>query len=61
VISVTDLVCPGGCPAVLDGMLVRTDGVHYSTAFSEELVPIMLERALDAASLRPADLRPGAS
>jgi peptidoglycan/LPS O-acetylase OafA/YrhL len=56
VISVTDLVCPGGCPALLDGVLVRTDGVHYSTTFSQQLVPILLERALDAASLRPADL-----
>jgi peptidoglycan/LPS O-acetylase OafA/YrhL len=58
VISVTDLVCPGGCPALLDGVLVRTDGVHYSTVFSEQLAPILLERALDTASLRPAALNP---
>jgi hypothetical protein len=58
VISVTDLVCPSGCPAMIDGVLVRTDGVHYSSAFSVQLVPIMLERALDAAALRSADLQP---
>jgi len=59
VISVTDLVCPGGeCRAVLDGVLVRTDGVHYSVPFSRGLGPVLLERALRAAGLPVQALRP---
>ncbi len=45
-VSITDVVCPGGpCPAVIDGTLVRGDGTHYTTAFAEKLVPILLARA----------------
>jgi len=45
-ISITDVVCPAGpCPAVIDGTLVRGDGTHYTTAFAEKLVPILLARA----------------
>jgi peptidoglycan/LPS O-acetylase OafA/YrhL len=45
-VSITDVVCPGGpCPAVIDGTLVRGDGTHYTTAFAQKLVPILLSRA----------------
>ena len=44
-VSVTDLLCPGGrCLPVQDGMLKRTDGVHYTVRFSRYLVPILLRR-----------------
>ena len=43
VIDLTDVVCPGGtCGPMADGVLVRTDGVHYSTAFSRLLAPVLL-------------------
>jgi hypothetical protein len=45
-VSVTDLVCPdGSCPAVIDGTLVRTDGLHYSLQFARRLAPTLLQRA----------------
>jgi peptidoglycan/LPS O-acetylase OafA/YrhL len=45
-VSITDLLCAGGkCPAVKDGTLLRTDGLHYSMQFSHQLVPILLQRA----------------
>jgi peptidoglycan/LPS O-acetylase OafA/YrhL len=45
-VSVTDLICPQGhCGPVQNGMLVRTDGVHYSIPFSRYLVPELLRRS----------------
>jgi peptidoglycan/LPS O-acetylase OafA/YrhL/O-antigen ligase len=46
-VSVDDVVCPdaGRCPAMLDGSIVRYDSIHYSDAFSRELVPAVLARA----------------
>ena len=45
-VTVTDLVCPdGSCSALGDDMVIRVDGVHYSTAFSIWLVPRLLKRA----------------
>jgi hypothetical protein len=44
-VSVTDVICPGGDCAPLQGKtLVRYDGVHYSIPFSKYLVPILLQR-----------------
>jgi peptidoglycan/LPS O-acetylase OafA/YrhL len=46
-VPITDVVCPGGgqCLAIIDGTVVRYDGIHYSGPFSRKLVPIILERA----------------
>jgi peptidoglycan/LPS O-acetylase OafA/YrhL len=45
-VSVTDLVCPGGsCRPVHDGMLIRADGLHYTTSFSRYLTPQLLRRS----------------
>ena len=45
-VSVTDVICPGGgCPAVVDGTLLRKDGTHYTIGFSSRLVPVLLSRA----------------
>jgi len=50
VVSVADLVCPGGtCVPIRDGMLVRYDGQHYTSTFSRWLAPQLLER-VDAAT-----------
>ncbi len=54
-VSVNDLVCPGGsCPPLLDGRLVRTDGVHYARGFAELLAPLLLQRV--AAAVQPSSL-----
>ena len=46
VVSVTDLICPANrCPAVVNGVLVRADGTHYTTEFSRRLVPVLLRRS----------------
>ena len=48
-VDVSDVVCPSGrCPAVIDGTVVRADGVHFTTAFARRLAPVVLGRA-DAA------------
>jgi peptidoglycan/LPS O-acetylase OafA/YrhL len=46
VVDIADLVCDpdGRCPAVRDGVLIRTDGVHYSTDYSRLLVPQLMRR-----------------
>ena len=44
-ISLTDVICPGGaCPAMIDGTVVRRDGVHYTRPFSHQLGPVLLGR-----------------
>lgn len=49
VVDVGDLVCPGGqCPALQDGTVVRSDGVHWTVAYAQRLAPVVLARA-DAA------------
>jgi peptidoglycan/LPS O-acetylase OafA/YrhL len=59
VVSVTDLVCPGGvCRPLLDGRLVRTDGVHYARGFADRLVPELLAR-VDRAFPAGQPVRPG--
>jgi peptidoglycan/LPS O-acetylase OafA/YrhL len=47
VVPIADVVCPEGgrCPAVIDGTVVRYDGVHYSAGFSRKLVPVIVQRA----------------
>ncbi len=47
VVPIADVVCPerGQCPAVIDGTVVRYDGIHYSGVYSLKLVPIVLARA----------------
>ena len=45
VISLADIVCPGGyCVPVRDGMLIRYDGQHYTATFSRWLAPQLVDR-----------------
>ncbi|HYJ75782.1 MAG TPA: acyltransferase family protein [Kineosporiaceae bacterium] len=46
VVSVTDVLCPdpARCPALIGGMLARTDGIHYTGAYARVLAPILLDR-----------------
>ena len=45
-VSVTDLICPQGrCAALQGDLLVRRDGVHYSIGFARRLVPELLRRS----------------
>jgi hypothetical protein len=49
VISVTDLVCPAGsCPAMVDGQVIRYDGLHLTSAWSRRIGPELVDRALAA-------------
>jgi peptidoglycan/LPS O-acetylase OafA/YrhL len=50
VVSVTDLVCPAadGCPAMVDGQVVRYDGLHLTAAWSRRIGPTLVDRALAA-------------
>jgi hypothetical protein len=50
VVGIQDLVCDpdGRCPAVRDGMLVRTDGVHYTTGYSRRLGVELMRRVLQS-------------
>ncbi len=51
-ISVDDLVCPGGaCTAVVDGLLVRHDVTTYAPAFARRLAPELAARV--GAALTP--------
>ncbi len=44
-VSLTDVICPGGpCPAVIGGTVVRRDGVHFTLPFSRQLGPVLLSR-----------------
>lgn len=44
-VSVTDVICPDGyCGPLRNGMLIRTDGIHYSIPFARYLAPILLNR-----------------
>ena len=46
-VSVNDILCRdnGRCPALVRGELARYDGVHYTTAFSRRIIPIIVARA----------------
>jgi hypothetical protein len=46
-VSVTDILCyeHGRCPAKVDGMIARYDGVHYTGTFSRKIVPTIIARA----------------
>jgi peptidoglycan/LPS O-acetylase OafA/YrhL len=46
-VSIEDVVCPraGRCPAVIDGVLARYDGIHYTATFSRRIVPVIVARA----------------
>jgi hypothetical protein len=52
VVSVTDLICPveaeGTCPAMVDGQVVRYDGLHLTAAWSRRIGPALVDRALAA-------------
>jgi hypothetical protein len=49
VVSVTDLICPDGqCPAMVDGHVVRYDGLHLTSAWSRRIGPQLVDRALAA-------------
>jgi hypothetical protein len=51
VVSVTDLICPDGeCPAMVDGQVVRYDGLHLTSAWSRRIGPALVGRALAAVS-----------
>ena len=47
VVSIDDVVCPseGRCPAIVDGKIVRYDGVHFTHAWSLRLAPKIFARA----------------
>jgi hypothetical protein len=48
-VSVNDVLCPAGqCPAVIDGVLGRFDGVHYTRTFSRTVVKLIVSRAKKA-------------
>ena len=52
VISLADLVCPGGtCLPIRDGMLIRYDGQHYTATFSRWLGPQLMDRIDQAAGV----------
>jgi peptidoglycan/LPS O-acetylase OafA/YrhL len=46
-VSVDDIVCPdnGRCPAVVDGLLTRYDGIHYTATFSSRVLDAIFSRA----------------
>jgi lysophospholipase L1-like esterase len=51
VVSVTDLVCPDGdCPAMVDGQVVRYDGLHLTATWSRRIGPALVDRARAAVS-----------
>jgi peptidoglycan/LPS O-acetylase OafA/YrhL len=54
-VNVDDILCPdhGYCPAVIDGVLGRFDGIHYTYSMSVKLAPIVVDRALQM-GLHPA-------
>jgi hypothetical protein len=49
-VSIDDVLCPraGRCPAVVDGVLARYDGLHFSATFSRRVVPLIVARAQHA-------------
>jgi hypothetical protein len=58
VISLSDLVCPGGapCPTVRDGIVLRPkDGGHYDAEGAAWVAPRLLDELFDA--LRELDAR----
>lgn len=46
-LSIDDILCPNGgrCPAVIDGVLARYDGKHFTGTFSHKIVPLIIARA----------------
>ena len=57
VVSVTDLICPGGaggqCPAMVDGQVVRYDGLHLTAKWSRRIGPELVDRAVAAVDALP--------
>ncbi|WP_035857354.1 acyltransferase family protein [Cryptosporangium arvum] len=52
VISVADLVCPGGvCTDEVGGRRPRPDGLHFSPSGAAWIAPLILHRAVDAGAL----------
>ena len=44
-VSIDDILCPHGqCVAALNGTLVRYDGIHFTSTYSREIVPEILQR-----------------
>lgn len=55
-VTLTDVVCPGEvCPLVVDGIVMRYDGGHFTATASRYLAPI-LDRRLEAAGVDLAAL-----
>jgi hypothetical protein len=49
IVPTADLICTGPhgrCPAAVDGVLIRYDGVHFTARFSRRLVPQLIDRAV---------------
>ena len=46
-VPLDDVLCParGVCPAVIDGLLARYDGIHETATFSRRIVPMIIARA----------------
>jgi hypothetical protein len=54
VVSITDLICiDGQCPAMVDGQVVRYDGLHLTSAWSRRIGPQLVDRALAAVDALP--------
>ena len=54
VVSVADLVCPGEtCAPIRDGMLIRYDGQHHTSTFSQWLGPQFVDRIDEATGIWP--------
>jgi hypothetical protein len=48
-VSITDAICPGGvCVPVVDGMVIRYDGNHFTAAAAEWLAPTLYRQLVAA-------------
>jgi len=58
-VSITDLLCPmGSCAALQGGRVVRPDGVHVSAEYSRQLAPVLLARLEAALADLPSPVTP---
>ncbi len=54
-VSLNDIVCPkGACPAEIDGILVRYDGVHFTEDAARWLVERLHREMEQSGALPPA-------
>ena len=54
-ISISDAICPGGtCSPVVDGLMLRYDGNHFSEPAAEHLAPVIHQRLAAVGAFEPA-------